>query len=303
MALSILGKMSYNVSRASAEALQRIREPKTVEKKGAMDTMDMLRTKKGLLILFAMIIATVFLFILSNWVMSENYVNQYTQAIDRNRDTVLKLMASSTAASAAITALPGDVATPIATELAELSKGFLIVLCALYLEKFLVAVCGTVAFQWLIPVACGVVVVGIFSKKAALRAIGFRMVAISLALVLVVPASVKLSGMIENSYRDSIDQVIASAQSSAEQIQGSVNMQAEQEESSNGLGKIIDSLMRSGDIIVNGASQLMEYFENLMSRFVESMAIMLVISCLIPLLVLLFFAWMVKSLLHLSGRH
>lgn len=262
----------------------------------------MLRTKKGLLIIFAMIIATVFLFIISKWVMSENYVSQYTQAIDRNRDTVLKLMASSTAASAAITALPGDVATPIATELAELSKGFLIVLCALYLEKFLVAVCGTVAFQWLIPVAGGVLIVGIFGKKATIRTIGLRMIAIALALVLVVPASVKLSGMIENTYRDSIDQVIASAQSSAEQIQGSVNIQAEQEESSNGLGKIIDSLMKSGDIIVNGASQLMEYFENLMSRFVESMAIMLVISCLIPLLVLLFFAWMVKSFLRI-GKH
>lgn len=264
--------------------------------------MDMLRTKKGLQILFAMILATVFLFIISNWVMSDNYVNQYTQAIDRNRDTVLKLMASSTAASAAITALPGDVATPIATELAELSKGFLIVLCALYLEKFLVAVCGTVAFQWLIPVACGVLVVGIFSKKIALRAIGFRMAAIALALVLVVPASVKLSGLIENTYRDSIDQVIASAQSSAEQIQESVGTEANQEESSNGLGRIIDSLKKSGDFIANGASQLIEYFENLMSRFVESMAIMMVISCLIPLMVLLFFAWMVKSLLRI-GRH
>lgn len=272
------------------------------KEKGTDNTMMELRTKKGILIIFAMIIATVVLFIISSWAMSESYVDQYTQAIDRNRDTVLKLMASSTAASAAITALPGDVATPIASELAELSKGFLIVLCALYLEKFLVAVSGTVAFQWLIPVACGVVVVGFFSKKTAIRAIGFRMVAIALALVLVVPASVKLSGMIENTYRDSIEQVIESAQSSAEQIQGSVNMQAEQEESSNGLGKIIDSLMKSGDLIVNGASQLMEYFENLMSRFVESMAIMLVISCLIPLMVLLFFAWMVKSLLRI-GKH
>ena len=57
------------------------------------------------------------------------------ESLDKKQETVLELTAASTAASAAITLLPGDAATPIAEKLADLSGYFLIVLCAIFLEN------------------------------------------------------------------------------------------------------------------------------------------------------------------------
>ena len=115
-----------------------------------------------------------------------------------------------------------------------------------------------------------------------------------------VPASVKLSELVEDSYEESISQVIESAENSASQIKESVDGSKDPAEAGNGLGKIVQSLKNSGDRIANGTSQMIDYFERLLSRFVESLAILLVISCVIPLLVLLAFVWLVKALFQLE---
>ena len=64
---------------------------------------------------------------------------EYTESIDAKTDTVLKLMAASTVTSAGISAIPGDTATPIAEKLADFSEYFLLILCVLYAEKYLLA--------------------------------------------------------------------------------------------------------------------------------------------------------------------
>lgn len=254
--------------------------------------------KAALKITIPVLIAVFSIFIGFQLVSSSGYVKYYTEAINQNKETVLKLSASGAAASAAITMLPGDMASPIASEIAELSKGFLIVLGALYLEKFIVAVAGAIVFRWLIPISCGLCVIGILSKREFFRALAIKLCIFSAALLLVVPVSVKISEMVEDSYEDSINQVIESAENSAGQIQESMDGTKDPEEAGNGLGKIVQNLKNSGDMIAGGTSQMLEYFEKLMSRFVESLAIMLVISCVIPLIVIVFLIWVVKALFH-----
>ena len=75
-------------------------------------------------------------------------------ALEEKQSTVLELAAASTAASAAITLLPGDAATPIAEKLADISGYFLLALCAIYLEKYLLTVTAYAAFRLLVPAAC-----------------------------------------------------------------------------------------------------------------------------------------------------
>ena len=50
---------------------------------------------------------------------------------------ILGLLAASATTSTAITVLPGDAASPIAEKLMDLSTYFMIVLAAIYLEKYL----------------------------------------------------------------------------------------------------------------------------------------------------------------------
>ena len=71
-------------------------------------------------------------------------------SLDEKKQTVMELTAASTVTSALITLLPGDTATPIAEKMADVSGYLLVVLCAIYLEKYLVTITGYVAFTYLI---------------------------------------------------------------------------------------------------------------------------------------------------------
>ena len=53
-------------------------------------------------------------------------------SIDRKITTTLELAGASSAASLAVSAIPGDTATPVAEKLADFGSGFLLVLCVLY---------------------------------------------------------------------------------------------------------------------------------------------------------------------------
>lgn len=70
-------------------------------------------------------------------------------SLDEKKATVLELTAATTATSALITLIPGDVGTPIAEKVADLSGYLLIVLCAIFLEKYLVTITGYAAFRFL----------------------------------------------------------------------------------------------------------------------------------------------------------
>lgn len=110
------------------------------------------RTKLRLAVV-PLVIAFFSVFVLAGVASSPQFHASTIAALDEKQTTVLELTAASTAASAAITLLPGDTATPIAEKLADLSSGFLLVLCAIYLEKYLLTITGMVTFDFLIPAA------------------------------------------------------------------------------------------------------------------------------------------------------
>jgi len=77
---------------------------------------------------------------------------QSIQYLDKN--TVMTLAVSSAAISTSITILPGDTGTPIANDLADLSSKFLLVLGAIYLEKYALTLTCMVIFKYIIPILC-----------------------------------------------------------------------------------------------------------------------------------------------------
>ena len=222
------------------------------------------------------------IFVLTKYAVSPDSHRATIAALEDKRTTVMELTAASTAASAAITLLPGDAATPIADKLADLSTYFLLVLCAIYLEKYLVTITGYAAFVVLIPAACVLYSSSVFVKGRACRRMANKLLAFACAIVLIIPASVKVSNLIEATYQSSINETIDSARETAEELEES----AEEEESSTGIfSKIKD-----------GVSGITEQAEQMLNQFLESLAIMLVTSCIIPILVILFFVWIIKML-------
>ena len=83
------------------------------------------------------------------------------EALDEKKADILKLTATSAAASTAIAAIPGDATTPIANKLTDLTSYFLIILVVIFLEKYLVTLTGYATFSILIPAACVLFAAGI----------------------------------------------------------------------------------------------------------------------------------------------
>ena len=121
-------------------------------------------------------------------------------SLDEKKATVLELTAATTATSALITLLPGDIGTPIAEKVADLSGYLLIVLCAVFLEKYLVTITGYAAFKIFIPAACVLFAANMMVRNRSVDKLARRLLIFGICIFLVVPASVKVSDLIETTY-------------------------------------------------------------------------------------------------------
>ena len=236
-----------------------------------------------------LLVAAVSVFVISGYASSPQFHATTIASLDEKTGTVLELTAASAAASAAITLLPGDTATPIADKLAELSSYFLIVISAIYLEKYLTTITGYAAFVILIPAACILLSVNVFARKEMIRRVAWKLTVFGLAVALVIPASVRVSDMIDETYSASIQSTINAAIQTTDQIPVGEEEEAESEESGGIRGFISgvkETVSSTGDNI-----------KRVLNNFVNALAVMLVTSCLIPILVMMFFIWIVKILI------
>lgn len=273
--------------------------------------MENEKQKKILFALIPIVIALLSFFVIARFTSSTEFNAKTIQSLDDKKTTVMELAAASTAASAAITLIPGDVGTPIANKLADLSSYFLIVLCAIYLEKYLVTITGYAAFKILVPIACVFFSGYLLWRKEILRVVAQKFLLFGLAVYLVIPASVKVADMIETTYASSIESTIETAKQTTDEIEsetgesGQVDDKSSNEKSQSDSDS--DSKENAGGFfsglfnkVQEGVSTATANVENVLKNFIEALAILLVTSCLIPILVLIFFVWLVKMLLGLN---
>ena len=242
-----------------------------------------------LIIVVCILIAALSFFFLAEILSSPETYSGIIRSIDDKVETVLKLTASSTAASAGITAIPGDVGTPIAEKLADFSEYGILILCVLYAEKYLLSILGSGVFRFIIPIACMLYPLGLFHDLEGIKPILKKIAIVSLALYFVIPLSVHISDRIYETYQASIDNTISAAEDLAEDaaIAGS------SAEDQNAIQRIWSALSES-------ASSLAERGAEILNRFIESLAVMIVTSCVIPILVLLFSLWIINQVFGFS---
>ena len=226
-------------------------------------------------------------------------------SLDEKKATVLELTAATTATSALITLIPGDVGTPIAEKVADLSGYLLIVLCAIFLEKYLVTITGYAAFKIFIPVACVLFAVNMAAQNRSIDKLARRLLIFGICIFLVVPTSVKVSDLIETTYQSQIDATLEDAKSTREMLEKS---EMEQTSGVTGLlDKAKDALSSAKDSVTTAvgnvtisSEELVQKVQDSLNHFVEAVAVMLITSCVIPILVLLVFFWLIKVLLDVD---
>lgn len=214
------------------------------------------------------------------------------ETLDEKKANVTALVASSTALSAAITAIPDDVGTPVADKLMDVSSDLGIVLMVIYLEKYLLTIFGLAAFRVLVPVGCALLVGSLLLMRRSavtgpLSRLGVKALLMAVVLFAVVPASVAVTDMVDRTYEVSAQTQVAGDQEAD---------QAEQPEEE-GDGSILDFIASIPEMVTEGVSSLTDDVLDQVNRLIESLAVMIVTSCVIPVVVLLFFLWAANALL------
>ena len=187
--------------------------------------------------------------------------------------SVMTLSGGAAATSATLSLLPGDMCTPIAEQLAELAKYFLLILSSLYLEKFLISLSGYITFMFLIPLACLFFGAAVITGRQSFSRSAVKIALTGIIIFLIVPASVRLSDMVYQTQAAKVNDTIE--EYNGLEIEGDAD---------SGLFNEFTSI----------TTETVERITSFIDNLLESLAVMIVTSCVIPLLVFVFLIWLVK---------
>lgn len=245
--------------------------------------------KKILIIALLVLIAVISALPIADMLSSNEANSSVAASIDNKVSTVLKLTSSSTLVSAGISAIPGDTATPIAEKLADFSQYFLLILCVLYTEKFLLSVIGLATFRILIPFACLLAIISIYRAPKLLGRLSVKLFIFAIALYVLIPVSLKVSDKVYESFDSAIDSTLVSAQ----EFTNDTSEFVEADNDATLIETLMDKLSETTTGLANKAAVVL-------NKFLETLAIMIVTSCVIPILGLVFFIWIIKMLTGLD---
>ena len=222
------------------------------------------------------------------------------EVIDAKKNNVLALTTSTIALSAAISALPDDTGTPVAEQLTQLSGNLGIVLAVLYLEKYLLTILGFLSLGVLGPAAFVLLAIsllahGRLSTGHTLFILGIRLLLIGVIAIAVVPASVWVTQRIDETYQISISQ--EESEGSAEE---SKPTDSESQENKNFWDSIASGAAQLVSNLKDGIKSVTDGVVEQVTNLIEGAIVMIVTSCLVPLLVLAVFLWTGHSLMGID---
>lgn len=294
--------------------------------------------RKALYVALLVIVALVFAFPVADVMGSKETYRGSIEKLDAKAQTVTALVGTTTAASVAISAIPGDTGIPVADKLMDVAADFAIVLGAIYLEKYMLTIFGLAACRVVVPLACALGVGYVLVRedvtwRAGLRTSAVKLALLALALTLVVPASVQVSNMIEDTFEYDATSVSSemdaegaadagTAAAATESADAADNARSNDGASSassgeapdastdpigafaawvGGLGEDIGSaLSGAGTALSSGVTGILDTAKDWVARLIEAFAVMIVTNCVIPVVVLLFFVWIINVLMGLN---
>lgn len=278
--------------------------------------------KKVLIVVILTLIGLISFFVVSNVFTNPETYKEIINYLDEKKNIVTALASSSAAASAAITLLPGDTGSSIANTLADFSSKFLIVMIALYLEKYLLTIIGFIAFKIIIPISCILLIIYIIWEQKLFVNLGTKLFILAITMMLMIPSGVWTSQMVENVYSYSIQESIDMAVDTANDIvtdtdkgntdntnNTTTNNKKNTDKSSflevltdiyYSLQEIVENVKESASAAINNVvdyvGSIPDKIVNILNSFTEALAVLLITSCVIPILVIMLFGFVIKLL-------
>ncbi len=226
-------------------------------------------------------------------VPQSSFIQNTLTAVEDNTKVVGRFAGVTAAVSTAISALPNDMGTPLANSFASMDKYCVIILIALFLERLILVSGVKIAFLFIIPAACAIWGFGQFFQLESFVILSKKVMIIGLALFLVVPCSVQLTKYVGSDYLAYVDETIKEADDSAKKV----NQESSEDENDQSVLDRIGNALKSA---VKGVVGLFNYFENLLKKCINSIAILIITNFVMPLATFFIFRWLLKEIFALN---
>ena len=251
------------------------------------------KSKWVLHLLIPVLIAVLSFFVLSEKVPQTQFVQTSLESVEKSKTTVMEFAGATLATSLAISALPDDFASPLAESLADMNKYFIFILIVLFVERLILMQGIKVSFLAIIPVGCLLYAFGCAIRREFFINFGKKIGLLGLALVLVIPCSTHVTNYVGKEYLEYVDETIQDTQKGSDTINEIVlNEDTEQ--------TIFEKLSGAFKTAIQGVKDLLQYFNNMIKKCMNSIAIMIITTFLLPLIHLFFFKWLLAELFQIK---
>ncbi len=218
-----------------------------------------------------------------NYFSDPDHYPQTLSSLQDKEEKVMLLTGSCATAATLLATVPDDATTPVADEIADLASTFAIVLSVIFIEKYSLTLIGHVAFNYLFPAGCLFFIAGILSKRHYLKQWAVKLGIFGLIVCLMIPFAMDVADLIEETSDYKIEQTIAQA----EEISDEINENKDDEG---------NFLTKAWEKIKGGVSGLLDRASRLLSNALETAAVLLATSCIIPVAVVFVMIWAIKLL-------
>ena len=244
-------------------------------------------------ILILVLIGVFSFFVITSWLPDRGFIQDSIEIVEESSNTVMKFSAATLSTSLAISALPDDFATPLADSLADMNIYFIAILVMLHFEQLLIRYGVKLAFAIAIPVACGIGILSILLKKELLKGIAARVAVLGLAVALVVPCSTHITNYIAADLTAYVENTIADTEDGADKLNEAMDGGTEEQ-------TIFEKLSDLFQTAINDMSNLMTHFQNTIRKCMNSIAILILTNCLMPIVNFFILKWILKETFHIA---
>ena len=244
-------------------------------------------------ILSLFLLAAISFFVVTARLPESDFVRDSLDSVEDSSDTVMKFSAATLSASLAISALPDDFATPLADSLADMNLYFVAILVMLFLEKILIRYGIKTAFAILIPLACFVGVLFVVTRSELLKSLAVRLCVLALAAAFVVPCSTRIAGVVAADLTAYVNETIEETEGGAGKLHRAMEEGGEDRTMFEKLSDLFQTAIRD-------LSDLMLHFQNTIRKCMNSIAILILTNCLMPLLTFFVLKWILRELFQIA---
>ena len=247
------------------------------------------QTKWLLHILLPLFIAVFSIFVCSKKFPETQFYTESIESLEESQATVTQLTAGTMGLSLIINFLPDDYGSSLADSLTDLNKYFVLLLVAIFLEKLIAVEGSTIAFTYLIPAACALYLFSYFFKQDAFMVLVKKIATLALALILVIPCGTHFANTIGSDYLNNVDTTLEESQTYTSEISDTLTLSDDSQ-------TLIEKFSNVISTAISSVKDIAGNIKNVISKFMNSIAILIITNCIVPALMFIFFLWILQQI-------